>query len=107
MRKRNRDLWWSFRARQDLEEIREYLYRVAPADSAERILTAFLAHSDQLPENPFMWPTHDIFKDMRFFMTRPYNVYYRVSEIDIEIVRILHGHQDTEAVLRTMARSRV
>lgn len=108
MRKRNREVWWSSLSRQDLEEISRYLYKVAPRDSAEKLIHGILDAGESLAFRALLWPVrYDVSPDIRSVLVRPYSVFYRVFDFEVEIVRILHGHRNIEAVLRTMARRRL
>ena len=101
MRKRNRQVWWSSRSRQDLEEIAAYLYRVAPRASAEKLLRALVEIGDSLNSRASLWPLRpELLAGIRSAPVRPYAIFYRVSDSEVEIVRVLHGHRNIEAVLR-------
>lgn len=41
-----------------------------------------------------MWP------DLRSVLAHPYTVFYRVTEVAIEIVRVLHERRDFPAILK-------
>lgn len=101
-------VWWSGPAHQDLEGISRYLYQVAPRDSAEKLLRALLQAGDDLSYRAMLWPVSaDISSDIRSVLVRPYKLFYRASDSEVEVVRILHGHRNIEAILRTMARKRI
>ena len=108
MQKRDKVVWWSWKARQDLEEISRYLYQVAPADSTERLLQGIIKSGNDLATRALLWPVRrEVSMKIRSMAVRPYAVFYRVSESEVEIARILHGHRNIEAILRTMARRRL
>lgn len=108
MQKGNREVWWSLRSRQDLEEISRYLYQVAPRDSAERLVRGLLEAGENLSFRASLWPVRaDVPMNIRSVLVRPYTLFYRVSDSEVEIVRILHGHRNIEDILRTVARRRL
>ncbi len=107
-RKENREVWWSEPARHDLEEISRYLHQVAPRDSAERLVRALLDAGESLSFRALLWPVSmDVSISVRSVLVRPYRLFYRLSDSEVEIVRILHGHRNIQAILRTMAQKRL
>ena len=105
--RKNRTVWWSLPARQDLEEIAAYLYKVAPQNSTEKLLRALIAAGDDLSERALFWPERRDVPGVRSVLVRPYSVFYQVPQNEVEIVRVLHGHRNLEAILRTISRGRV
>jgi toxin ParE1/3/4 len=99
------DLIISPDARQDQIEILDYLAQEAGVDIAEKVFQAMeKAFGDllvmpglgvsplfgaQFP-NLRMWPVPKY---------RKYLIFYRATEINLEIVRILHGARDIERIL--------
>ncbi len=89
----------SDRAELDLEDIWTYL---AQKDSlaADLMLAKILNKFPMLAQFPEMGCKRDDFTEpMRSFLVKPYIVFYRRTDIGIEIFRILHHSRDIERQL--------
>lgn len=93
----HRKIIWSPSAKQDLENITDYLMH----EWGNRIVLKFLKKLDwilsQIEINPKQYPLiHSKFKLRRCVLTKQNALYYRIKKGDIEIVRIFDTRQDPE-----------
>lgn len=86
------------KARQDLDEINDFI-AVDDPQAADRFLDAFSRKSQMLVQFPEMgrrWD--DIRPPLRSFPLGKYLIFYRLIDEGIEIVRVLSGYRDFEAI---------
>ncbi len=87
------EIVWSYKAREQLQEIRSYVARDKP-DAAARLATRIIALAEALKEHPFLGragrePTA---RELVVGGT-PYLIFYRVRAKQITILTIWHGAQ--------------
>jgi toxin ParE1/3/4 len=85
-------------AKKDLDEINEFIAEDDP-QAANRFLDAFAQKSQmlvQFPEIGRCWD--DIVPPLRSFPLGKYLIFYRPIQEGVEIVRILSGYRDFEAI---------
>lgn len=81
-------------AETDLEEIGNYLSERNP-HAAVRLIDALRERWTLLLDHPFSGKARDDLRPgARCLIVRRYLVFYRVTDLGIEIVRILHGHRN-------------
>jgi toxin ParE1/3/4 len=87
-------------ARQDLEEIWDYLAGDNPK-AAERVLTRMEAAIRKLARSPGMGHLREDLADRRhrFFLVYSYLLVYRAGAGPLEIIRVLHASRDIREVL--------
>jgi toxin ParE1/3/4 len=90
---------WSPQAQQDLIDIWFYLAREMSADTADRVLRDIGGASERLEA----WPPsgrrrEDLLPGLRSVAVRPNAVFYRLADDRIEIVRVLDGRRDIDAI---------
>jgi len=96
---RRRPVVWSPEARADLTEIWEYYADAANPQVADRIVRQVHRACRLLERHPFAGrPRDEIRPDLRSLVTRPYLVFYRVTDEAAEIVRVLDGRRDVEDI---------
>lgn len=97
----SRRVVWPPKARQDLRQIWRYFARVASADLADKLLRDIRDATEKLAERPFLWrPRDDVMPGLRAVLVHPYTIFYRVTDLTVEIVRVLHERRDFTAVFR-------
>ena len=87
-------------ARQDLREIRDYIAQDNPT-AVRRLLATFTQAFRGLAETPRKGHTREDLTDLpvRFWPVGSYLIVYDSEKRPIEILRILHGARDVEAIL--------
>jgi plasmid stabilization system protein ParE len=89
-------------ARTDLHEIWDYYAdEIQDVDLADRIRDEFFAAFDALAHTPGMghYRSDLVAEPLRFWRVRDYLIIYRSEKRPIEIVRLLHGKRDVQAIL--------
>lgn len=82
----------------DLQEINDYLFAGNP-DIADRFLTIITQKLDTLAEFPSMGRRRDeLLLTLRSFPVDDYLIFYRPIVEGIEVVRIVSGYRDLEAL---------
>ena len=90
---------WAPKAKQDLRGIWRYFARVASRDIADNILRDIDRAAAALGESALQWQARDdVMPGLRSVRARPYTVFYRVTDADVEVVRVLHGHRNFPAI---------
>jgi toxin ParE1/3/4 len=99
MARPDRRLIWSQPADTDLLDIWGYLAEQASPDIADRQLRNIVTACDRLVTWPFSGrPRNELVEGMRSIVVHPYLVFYRPSDAAVEIVRVLHGRRDLDAI---------
>ena len=84
-------LRWTRRAERDLDEIASYIGQDSPAAAARVILELIDRVEANLTERPAIGRAGRVLGTRELVMgDLPYVVPYRVRELDIEILRVLH-----------------
>jgi toxin ParE1/3/4 len=92
-------LVWSPEAEQDLVDIWDYLSAEASGSVADRQLRRLDDGFRSLSRHPFRGrPRGELAAGIRSALVRPYIIFYRVTETAIEVVRVLHGRRDIDAI---------
>jgi toxin ParE1/3/4 len=87
-------------AEADLVEIFDYLDERSPA-AAERLAKAVNASCARLGEFPLLGRTREELRPgLRSVVVEKYVVFYRVTPLAVEILRILHGSRDLERIIK-------
>jgi toxin ParE1/3/4 len=90
---------WSPEAEQDLLAIWNYVAREASPDVADEQLRSLDRACEALAQWPHSGRARDeLFRGVRSIAVEAYVVFYRVEDSAIEIVRILHGRRDVDAI---------
>lgn len=91
---------WAPRARRDLLDIWRYFARVASPDIADSILRDIKQAAAGLGETALQWQArNDVMPGLRSVRAHPYTVFFRLTETDVEVVRVLHGRRNFRAIL--------
>lgn len=91
------ELLISEQAQQDLTEIWLYIANDSP-DTADKFLDFILGKCQSLCSSPLMGRTRDeLLPGIRSLPVNRYIIYYRVTEITVEIIRFLSGYRDTDS----------
>lgn len=86
-------------AEADLEEALDYLEERSPA-AAERLAGAIEERCQLLGSVPGLGrPRDDLRPGLRSLVVERYVLFYRVTEQAVEVLRILHGSRDIDAVM--------
>jgi toxin ParE1/3/4 len=90
----------SNQARQDLIAIWEYIAENNFA-AADRVLDTLDERMQLLADHPLLGPARpDIARDLRYLVSENYLILYRVLPDVVEIVRVLHGARNLQALFR-------
>jgi toxin ParE1/3/4 len=99
MPRRKRILIWSPEAEQDLFDIWHYLRSEASARTAEKYLRSIHRACERVRLRPLSGRARDeVMPELRSVLVSPYVVFYRVTELSVDIVRVLHGRRDLDAI---------
>jgi toxin ParE1/3/4 len=99
MPRRKRNVIWSPEAEQDLFDIWQYLASEASARTAGKYLRDINRACERVRTRPLLGRSRDdVMSGLRSVLIRPYVIFYRVGESSIDIVRVLHGRRDLEAI---------
>jgi len=92
---------WSSGAEKDLLQIWNYLAREASIENANRQIEKIRQLSRLLSEQPQAGRLRNsLIRGIRSIATPPYVLFYRLSDDAVQIVRVVHGKRDIEAILR-------
>jgi toxin ParE1/3/4 len=92
---------WSADAEEDLFEIWAYLRREASISVADRVARRIIGSCQRLSAWPYSGRNRDdLLLGIRSIVSSPYVVFYRVSDDNVEIVRVLHGRRDIDAIFK-------
>jgi toxin ParE1/3/4 len=87
-------------ARADIKEALEYLEARSPA-AAETLSDAIQQRCDQLGLLPGLGRSRDELQPgLRSIVVQKYTIFYRVTEVAVQIVRVLHGARDIDTIMR-------
>jgi toxin ParE1/3/4 len=93
------ELVWSPESEQDLLDIWAYSARRWSLEVADRRLEAINASCERLRQSPFSGRARDeLRRGLRSVVIRPHVVFYRVAERNVDIVRVLDGRRDLDAI---------
>lgn len=89
----------SDQAEDDLFDIWLYISVQGSRDTAQRMNSRFQEHFRLLAEQPLMGRSRSEWApDLRSFPVGNYLVFYRPTDYGVEVVRVLHGSRDIEAM---------
>ena len=90
---------WSREAEDDLLQIWGYLAREASIPRADDQIQKIEQACRRLSDWPLSGRARDfLIPGMRSIVVAPYLIFYRVLGDSVQIVRVLHGHRDVEAM---------
>jgi toxin ParE1/3/4 len=99
MAERRRPVLWSPDALTDLDGIWNHYAGVAGPETADRLLREIGKIIVLIDEHPFAGRSRDdIRAGLRSIATSPHVVFYRVSDEQPEIVRVLDGRRDIDEI---------
>ena len=97
---------WSPEAEQDLLAIWIHVAREASPDVADEQLRFVDRACEALAQWPHSGRARDeLFRGVRSIAVEAYVVFYRVEDSAIEIIRVLHGRRDVDAIFSRSAES--
>jgi toxin ParE1/3/4 len=90
----------TLRAERDLDDIWFYIAIAADnPEAADRLLDTLMAQARLIATQPKMGIAHpELSPEIRSFIEGRYVIFYRPVPDGIEIVRVLHGARDLEAI---------
>lgn len=95
-----RRIVWAPKARLDLLDVWRYFARVASPDIADKLLRELRSAADRLGERPLLGRAREeILPGLRSVRVHPYAIFYRVTDVAIEIVRVLHERRNFSTAL--------
>lgn len=90
-------------AREDLYSIWSYINADNP-QAARRVIDGLVQACDRLVDTPRMGRARDDLRPgLRSWVVAPYMVFYVIVGESIEVVRVLHGARNIEAILSNRA----
>jgi toxin ParE1/3/4 len=90
-----RKLIWAPQARRDLIDIWKYFAKAASAETADNLLRQINLAVDRVSRHPLSGrPRDDIGHGLRSILVHPHVVIYQVTDVTLEVARILHERQD-------------
>ncbi|MFL5051392.1 MAG: type II toxin-antitoxin system RelE/ParE family toxin [Xanthobacteraceae bacterium] len=99
---RRRRVVWAPKAKQDLREVWLYYARVASPEIADKLVREIDGAGERLEQDALMWRARDeILPGLRSVVIHPYVVFYRLTDTNVEIARVLHGRRNFAAIFRT------
>jgi len=99
MRRGELPIDWSPEAGLDLLVIWNYVAREASPDVADEQLQSLDRGCEALAQWPHSGRARDeLFRGVRSIAAEAYLVFYRVGDSAIEIIRVLHGRRDVDAI---------
>ena len=102
MGKSNWHVVWSDDAKDDLRGIVEYLLGRESSAFSYKSARAIHAAVERLSYQALLWHERNtIYPGARFVLVDPYVVVYDVRSRVVNVVRILHGAEDIEAIFQT------
>ena len=85
-------------ARSDLQEMSRYVGKRNPA-AAEKILDELIDRFELIGSQPAIGaPRDDLLEGMRHTVVGRYVIYYRSAKKGIDILRVIHGSRDIDAI---------
>ena len=95
----SRAVIWSTDAERDTDDIWNYLVSEATSAVADPALREIARVCRLLERHPFAGrPRDSLIPGMRSILAHPYVIFYRVTALNVEIVRVLHQRRDIEAI---------
>jgi len=89
----------SLHAREDLLEVGAYLLKSESVESASRMLERIHTKARSLEHSALIWRERgELFPHARVVLAHPYAIVYRIDDRIVNIVRIVHGRRDLEAL---------
>jgi len=95
---------WSTAAYDDLEQIWIYLAQEVSVARADDQIVKIETACRKLSEFPFAGRSRDVLiPGLRTVVAAPYIVFYRCDEAAVEIIRVLDGRRNIDAILAGMS----
>ena len=95
---------WSTAAYDDLEQIWNYLAKEASVARADDQIVKIETACRTLSEFPFAGRSRDtLMPGLRTLVASPYIIFYRKDVEAVEIIRVLDGRRDIDAILAGMS----
>jgi toxin ParE1/3/4 len=92
-------LVWAPAAKKDLRNLWRHYSKVASPEIADKLAGEIEAASNRLRSHPLLGRARDeVAPGLRSLLVHPYAVFYRTKNDGVEIVRVLHEHQDFATV---------
>jgi toxin ParE1/3/4 len=86
------------RAKDDLADLWNFYERIS-SDLANRKINAVLEEIEELVAFPEMGRSReDIKAGLRVWVSGKHLIFYRIADLEILVERVIHGHQDIEAI---------
>ncbi|NVO16529.1 MAG: type II toxin-antitoxin system RelE/ParE family toxin [Rhodoplanes sp.] len=92
-------LLWSPEAERDLGDAYDYVAITGSPGGAANLLRSLEQGCRSLLDYPHKGrPRSELTSGLRSMVIHPYVVFYRLSETAVEVVRVLHGRRDIDAI---------
>ena len=86
---------------QDLREVRRYYARIASPEIADNVLRSIDRATTRIAERPLARRSREeLMPGLRSALARPYTIFFRIRNDDLEIVRVLHERRDFPAAFK-------
>ncbi|WP_264524166.1 type II toxin-antitoxin system RelE/ParE family toxin [Flavobacterium sp. N502536] len=92
---------WESRAKQELQEIYDYIFLNSP-QNAENVITELVSTAENISNMPFKHPIEPYFNDenIRFVPKWSYKIIYLIGDIDITILSVFNTSQSSLRISR-------
>lgn len=98
----NKKVAWSEDALSDVEEIARYLARRESNALARSAITEIKEAGERLSYQSLLWRERaTVYPGARFLLVDPYVIVYDIRGERVNIVRVVHGVQDIQAIFHT------
>jgi toxin ParE1/3/4 len=97
-----RPVVWSFDAENDLDRIWSYYLEISGGVLAEKILKDIGNVIALLEDHPLAGRSREeVWPELRSMAASPHVIFYRVTDTNIQIVRVLDGRRDIDSIFET------
>jgi toxin ParE1/3/4 len=94
-----KNIAWGYLAEEDLYGVTTYLATNESELHARRLLSKIFITISTIANTPYIGrERNELQKNLRSFPAWDYQVFYRLNENDVEIVRIIHSSRDIESL---------
>jgi toxin ParE1/3/4 len=101
MPEKSRRIVWTPAAKKDLRGVWRHYVRVASPEIADQMVREIAETGERLAHRALMWRTRDdVGPGLRSVLSHPYVIFYRVSDANVEVLRVLHGRRNFGAVFK-------
>jgi len=99
-----RPVYWTPEAKARLKDIRDYIIEQHAPRAAQKVVKGLLLRARQLKIAPLSGHQMQDYPDddLRELLEKPYRIIYRITEQQIEILTVMHYHQQLPATAKAL-----